>query len=292
LRTPFGHCFRIADETEITESRAAVPPPPAGAPPPPDARPPRFLLDDVWPWLLLLGVLAVAGLLLWLLVLNSSGDKGKVVPAVVGLPQQQAIAKLTDDGFAVKAIVGPAAKPRGIVVSQVPGGGSRLAKGASVTIHVSNGRPLDVVTQTTATTTAQTTTTQASQLEVPDVSGQDLASGAGQIEAAGFVAETDPVTAAGTPGSVVQQDPPAGTQAPAGSVVRLSVAVGSSRPPTQVPNVVGQKAAAARAALLDAKLTVKTVDKQGPAKSIGVVLAEAPTGTVPAYTQITLTVGR
>jgi serine/threonine-protein kinase len=236
-------------------------------------------------------VLAVAGLLLWLLVLNSSGDKGKVVPAVVGLPQQRAITKLTDDGFAVKAIVGPAGKPRGIVVSQVPGGGSRLDKGASVTIHVSNGRPLDVVTQTSSTTTAQTTT-QSSQLAVPDVSGQDLASGAGQIEAAGFVAETDPVTAAGTPGAVVQQDPPAGTQAPAGSVVRLSVAVGSSRPPTQVPNVVGQKAAAARAALLDAKLTVKTVDKQGPPKSIGVVLAEAPTGTVPAYTQITLTVGR
>jgi hypothetical protein len=56
-----------------------------------------------------------------------------------------------------------------------------------------------------------------------------------------------------------------------------------------VPNVVGQQASAARAALLDAKLTVRTVYKQG---KLGVVLAESPTGTAPAYTQITLTVGR
>jgi beta-lactam-binding protein with PASTA domain len=59
----------------------------------------------------------------------------------------------------------------------------------------------------------------------------------------------------------------------------------------QVPNVVGQKASAARAALLGAKLTAKTVYKKGPAKQIGVVLAETPTGSLPAYAQVTLTVG-
>jgi beta-lactam-binding protein with PASTA domain len=59
----------------------------------------------------------------------------------------------------------------------------------------------------------------------------------------------------------------------------------------QVPNVVGQKASAARAALLAAKLTARTVYKKGPAKQIGVVLAETPTGSLPAYAQVTLTVG-
>ncbi|MDX6485230.1 MAG: eukaryotic-like serine/threonine-protein kinase [Gaiellaceae bacterium] len=256
-------------------------------------------MRDVAPWLALLGILAVAGLLVWLFVLRNDNNKGNTVPAVVGMQQQQAISKLTDDGFNVKAIVGPAAKPRGVVVSQIPGGGSRLDKGQTVTLHVSNGHPVRAVTTPTKTTTTPTrsgTTTSSAApatAQVPDVSGQDAASGAGQVEAAGFVAETDPGAASGTPGSIVQQDPAAGSQAAAGSVVRLSVAVGSDRPAQQVPNVVGQKASAARASLLDAKLTVKTVDKQGPAKSRGVVLGQSPSagGSVPAWTQVTITVG-
>jgi eukaryotic-like serine/threonine-protein kinase len=298
LRTPFGHIFAIADETDITASHEIVPPA-AAPPPPPGGRPPRFLGDDVWPWLAALGVLVIAGLLVWLFVLRDNGNKGKVVPAVVGLQQQQAIAKLTADGFSVNAIVGPADKPRGIVVSQVPGGGSRVGKNQKVTLHISNGRSITQTTTatTTATTTTSTqtatttttqTTTQSQQIAVPDVSGQDLKSATGQIEAAGFVAETDPVTDSATQGTVTQQDPTAGTQAPAGSIVRLSIAVGSNRPSTNVPNIVGQKASAARASLVAAKLTVKTVYKQG---KIGVVLAETPTGSVPAYTQVTISVG-
>jgi len=276
LRTPFGHTCAIADETDITASHERVPPP-AGPPPPPGDR-------EVWPWLAALGILVVAGLLVWLFVLRDNGNKGKVVPAVVGMQQQQAIAKLTSEGFNVNAIVGPSDMPRGIVVSQIPGGGSRVGNHQKVTLHISNGRS---ITPTTATTTT-TTTTQAQQIAVPDVSGQDMKSATGQIEAAGFVAETDPVTDSATEGSVIQQDPAAGTQAPAGSIVRLSVAVGSNRPPTNVPNVVGQKASAARASLVGAKLTVKTVYKKG---KIGIVLAETPTGSVAAYTQITITVG-
>jgi serine/threonine-protein kinase len=186
-------------------------------------------------------------------------------------------------------------------VSQSPGAGSRLGKGQVVTLHISNGRPIKVVTQTTkttqTTTTAKTTTTgtttaAATTAPVPDVSGQDMKSAAGQVEAAGFVAETAPdETASGTPGTVVAESPPAGTAAKVGSVVVLSVATGSNRPQVQVPDVVGQKASAARAALLDAKLTVKTVFKPGPSKSVGIVLAQTPTGAVPAYTQVTITVG-
>jgi eukaryotic-like serine/threonine-protein kinase len=252
---------------------------------PPEPTPPRFLGDDVWPWLAALGIVVVAGLLVWIFVLRDNGNKGKVVPAVVGMQQQQAIAKLTSDGFNVNAIVAPAAKPRGVVVAQSPGGGSRVGKNQRITLHISNGHAI------TPTTTAATTTQAATlpqQAAVPDVSGQDLKSATGQIEAAGFVAETDPITDSGTEGSIIQQDPAAGTQAAVGSIVRLSVAVGSNRPPTNVPNVVGQKASAARAALVGAKLTVKTVYKKG---KIGVVLAETPTGSVPAYTQITVTVG-
>jgi serine/threonine-protein kinase len=285
----------MPEETEITQDV----PPPSAAPPPPPPAPPGFVLRDAWPWLALLGILAVAGLLVWLFVLRDRTDKGPLVPAVVGLPQQRAVAELTGRGFNVKVVIGPANRPRGIVVSQIPGGGTRLDTGQTVTLHVSNGHHVAPATTPTTTTTSTTTTAQTTTLSstltapVPDVVGQDVASGAGQVEAAGFVAQTDPVSASGTPGSIVQEDPAAGTDVKVGSVVRLGVAVGSSRPAVHVPNVVGQKAPSARAALLAEPLTVRTEYKKGPAKSVGVVLSQTPAAgsTAPAYTQVTIVVG-
>lgn len=279
--------FRAVDTQahEVIETEEAPPPAPAGPPP-------RAMLDDVWPWLALLGVLAVAGLLVWLFVFHNRQHSKQVVPRVVGLQQQAAITRLTHDGYDVKAIVGPASRPRGIVVSQAPGAGSQLPKGSSVTLRVSNGRA-PVATQTTTatttatTTTAQTTTAAAATAQVPDVSNTDLATAEGQIEAAGFVTEADPVDGSGTAGSVQQQSPSAGAGAPAGSVVTIDVVKGPGS--ASVPNVVGQSASDARAALAQAKLTFKTVYKKGG--KAGVVLAESPTGTQPAYTQVVLTVG-
>jgi beta-lactam-binding protein with PASTA domain len=311
----------VDEETDITQSFPAVepptaplpgPPPPvppaAGPPtgpagpavPPPTGPPPRFLINDVWPWLIALLVVVVGGLLLWIFVFHNGKSSKPVVPAVVGMQQNVAIKRLTDDGYAVKAFVEPASRPRGTVVSQTPGGGSQLPKGSSVTLHVSNGRRLGVTTApaktTTVTTTSATTTTAPpATAKVPDVVGQDMASGAGQLEAGGFVAETSPVTSASTPdGQIVQEAPAAGSQAPAGSIVQLQVAAGSSQSQVQVPNVVGQKAGSARAALLGAKLTARTEYRKGPAKSAGVVLAQTPAAGsgAAAYTQVAITVGQ
>jgi beta-lactam-binding protein with PASTA domain len=261
---------------------------PAGPPPGPPA---RALLDDIWPWLALLGLLAVAALLVWLFVFRGHHHAHQTVPSVVGLQQGIAIRRLTGAGYNVKAIVGPAKRPRGTVASQIPGGGSQLPHGARVTLHVSNGHAVTVpTTTTTATTTTRATTTAAAPTAaVPAVTGQDMASGAGQVEAAGFVAETDPVQGGGTPGSIVQESPSAGTQAKAGDTVTLGVAAPASPPSVQVPDVTGQTAAQARATLLKAKLTVRTTYAQGKA---GVVLSESPTGTAPAYTQVTISVGK
>lgn len=285
-------------ETEITQSFEPVPPPAGPAGPPPPRRPPRFLFDDVWGWLAVLLVVVVGGLLLWLLVLHSRGSGKHVVPAVVGLQQQAAIDRLTGDGYAVKAFVGPAAQPRGIVVSQTPGGGSQLDKGATVTIRISNGRSLGVTTSatTTATTPATTTTQQtAARTQVPDVVGQDMTSGAGQIEALGLVAETAPLDSSTDPeGQIVQQTPAAGAQAAPGSTVQLQVSPGTTRSPVQVPDVVGEKAGSARVAIEQAKLTVRTEYRAGDKQHVGAVVAQSPAAgqSSPAYTQVTLTVGR
>jgi beta-lactam-binding protein with PASTA domain len=279
---------RTAEDTEITQEHEVVGAPPPGPPPAPPG-----LLADVGPWLAVFGLAVVAGLLVWFFVFHQRAHGGKVVPAVVGEPQQQAVVRLSGNGINVREIVGPSSRPRGIVTSQIPGAGSRIASGQTVTLHVSNGHALgrSVTTTTTPRTTATTTTAPVAQATVPDVTGEDMATASGQVEAAGFVAETDPVVGSGTAGSIIAEDPSASAQAPQGSIVRLSVATGSSRPSAGVPNVVGQKAAAGRSALLSASLTVKTVYKKGPVERIGVVLAESPTGSAPRYTQITLTVG-
>jgi serine/threonine-protein kinase len=328
------HAPGIADENDITEphqplddthAHPPLTPPPAGAAPggpPPEGGPPPPVVPPgrgVWPWLAALGILAIAGLLLWLFVFRDA-SKGKVVPAVVGLQQQQAVEELTREGFAVEVVVGPSAKSAGIVFSQKPGGGSRLDRGQTVVIHVSNGHPLTGTTTTSATTTTttaptttaqqstttaqqatttketttkETTTTAPPTASVPDVTGQQASDAAGQVEAAGFVAQTDPVGQSGAPGTVVGENPTGNSKAPIGSVVRLSIATGSDRPAQEVPNVVGQKAAAARAALLDAKFTVRTEYKKASAGSRGAVLSQSPAAgdSQPAFTQVTVTVG-
>jgi serine/threonine-protein kinase len=245
-------------------------------------------------------LVVVGGLLVWLFVLRDGNGKGDTVPAVVGMQQQQAFTRLQDEGYSVKAIIEPADEPRGIVVSQAPGAGARLPKGSTVTLHISNGRPLTVTTaptktttQPATTTTTTTTSTTASMLPVPDVTGQDMVSASGQVEAAGFVPETQPVDSSEQPGQVIAESPTPGTQAPAGSAVVLQVAVGGQQPAKQVPDVLGQKAAAARQALLEAGFTVKTEYKKSASTHLGVVVAQRPAGgeTQPAYTQVVITVG-
>jgi beta-lactam-binding protein with PASTA domain len=279
--------FQVVD----TERHEAVAP----APRPPVGRPPSFAAD-IWPWLLLLVLLAVAGFVVWFFVFHHRHHTKHVVPAVVGLHQEAAVARLKRAGYSVRIVLTAVRKkqPRGVVTSQEPGGGSQLPAGSTVSLGVSNGHvlkaPPPATTTAAATTTTHVTTTVAAPTsQVPDVTGQDMAAGAGQVEAAGFVAETDPVQGSGTAGSIIQESPPGGTQAKAGETVTLGVAVPSSPPATSIPDVTGQTAAQARATLLKAKLTVKTVYKNGKA---GIVLGESPTGSAPAYTQVTITVGK
>lgn len=300
MRGRFGHGSAITDENEITQPHRPLPEDtqarPAVPEPAPRPRasggPPPGLARDVWPWLAALAALALAGLLLWVFLANRDSGGGPTVPAVVGLQQQEAIAKLTGRGFNVRAVVRPSRKPEGIVFAQSPGGGSRLDKGQTVDIEVSNGRAVSTRTTKQTTTAKQTTTSAApATAPVPAVTGQTAAAGAGQVEAAGFVAETAPVDEAGAPGAIVAQDPAPGGQVEAGSVVRLSVATGGDRSEQEVPDVVGQGGSAARAALLGASLTARTEYRDGRP---GVVLAQEPAAGAaePAWTQVTIVVGR
>ena len=280
----------VAPESVVPERAPLAPPAPQPGPP----GPPRgwLAVENPWPWLLLV-LVAVAALLVWLLLLRGHGG-ARVVPNVVGLRQGAAVARLTKAGYDVTVVRAPSRRPPNVVFGQRPGGGVQLAKGQTVTIDVANGstpaaRPKPASLPTTvATTTAASVT-------VPDATGQTLAGAAGAVEAAGLTPDSYPVRSSRPSGTVVAQAPAGGATLAPGGTVRLNVSVGQgAQPPVPVPDVTGQTAADARAALWSAKLTVRTVYAHAPsAARIGHVLDETGAGgSLPAFSQVTITVGR
>jgi beta-lactam-binding protein with PASTA domain len=280
------------EEWPVAEGTPPPPvPPPDAAPGPPPGPPPRWLaVENPWPWLALV-LVAVAALLVWFFAIRGSSDRA-TVPRVVGLSQPVAIKKLQDAGFNVTALRKPAKAPAGRVFAQKPGAGTQLKKKQTVVIDVSNGvAPKLPPPKKTATSTTATVAT-APQVAVPDVKGKVQTEAGPAIEALGLVPDTFPVSGGQTAGVVVAQSPAAGTKIAAGKSVRLDVSTGGgNQPASTVPDVTGQKAADARAKLWAAKLTTRTVYEQG---TIGVVLRQQPGGggQAPAFSQVTLTVGR
>jgi serine/threonine-protein kinase len=117
--------------------------------------------------------------------------------------------------------------PPDVIVSQSPPAGSAAAPGSTIVVNVSLGAP---------------------QLSVPDVGGRIAADAGSVLQAAGLQATTEYVVDASAPlGTVLQQDPPAGTTVRKGSKVTLDVAV-----PGTVPDVAGMSPAQAQTALQNA----------------------------------------
>ena len=276
------------DTAELRGVATEGPPPPASAPPGP---PPGWLrAENPWPWLLLV-LVAAAAILIWFFLVRGHSNR-HTVPRVVGLSQQAAVAKLNKDGFDSKAVLQPSRRPRGQVFAQKPGAGSQLKKGQLVVIDVSNGvKPVTSKPKTTTTSAATTTTPPATKVAVPDVAGRPLPDAGAAIAAKGLVPNSAPTAASQAPGTVTAQSPAAGTSVSAGSAVNLSVSKGpANQPPVSVPNVTGRTAAEALSKLWAAKLTARTVYRNG---KTGIVLQQQPgSGQAPAYAQVTLYVGR
>ena len=86
-------------------------------PAPPPGRPPSPV-NDVWPWLALLGILAVAGLLVWLFFFRGHQHTKHVVPAVVAKDEEP-------DEEPRHGEQREQPEPRPDVVDEGPGGRSR-----------------------------------------------------------------------------------------------------------------------------------------------------------------------
>ncbi len=181
------------------------------------------------------------------------------VPDVKGRLPGEAKAILTASGLAVGSVSQGVGRP-GRVVSQAPGSGSNVARGASVALVVGRIVVAPVV-----------------RVSVPNVVGLQEAAAASALRRVGLDVGTVTSMAGARPGSVLRQSPSSGNRVARGTKVDLSVAkrIGHVRQ-TSVPNLVGQQEAAARTTLLRYGLKVGTVTKVRGIKD-GDVVRQSPT---------------
>src|SRR3954454_3309314 len=197
----------------------------------PPRRPP---MPELWPWLLLLLLLVVGGLLAaYFLTRDDDNHKGKAasavtVPGVVGLKQDAAVKRLNERGLVPQLRTVPSKFARGTVFAQAPGEGTEVDRGSQVTLSVS------------ATAVVR----------VPNVVGQKTPAAVAKLKAAGLRSQVTAVPAKAAAGTVLGATPAAATRVAKGSTVALRVSKGQAT----VPDVTGQDAASARAALRAAGL--------------------------------------
>jgi serine/threonine-protein kinase len=233
------------------------------------------------------------------------------VPNTVSLTEAEAVADLTKAGLKADVVQVPSNARVGTVVAQNPKSGTSVDPGSTVRLNVSKGKThtttVTTTTQTTATatthtttttthtttttpTTTQTTTTTA-QASVPDAVGSTLSSAVAQMRAEGLLADSYPVASDQGGGTVVAQNPAAGTSVDAGSIVRLNVSTGTDRPSRAGPDVTGASQAAARRAL-SKTFTVRTVFRSGEQPGIVVGQLPAAGGQAKRWAQVIIYVGR
>jgi beta-lactam-binding protein with PASTA domain len=292
------------------------------------AGPPPGWYREYW-WglaLLALAAIVLVIVIIWLVASKDSGNK-TTVPNVIGMQQAEAIQRVRAVGLEPGVVFKASSAPRGQVIAETPGAGSQVKKGAAVLLDVSRTSQ----TTTTPTTTAKTTTvtktttvavtttatqTQASTVtqppktvtsptvttapttaQMPDVVGQsDYSAAVQQVANAGLLPQTYPVASNEPQGTVVGQNPAAGSEVPTDQPVRLNVSLGpGTRSAGPLPDLTGLKAMDALVKCASTKYTCRIVFRTAPsAASKGKVLAQQPQAGVqaPGLTQITLYVGR
>jgi beta-lactam-binding protein with PASTA domain len=140
----------------------------------------------------------------------SQGSGEAVVPALAGLTRDQAEAALADAGLTGRVLEAASdTVPAGGVVSQDPAAGLRIPVGSAVVVTVSTG---------------------AAPARVPDLTGLTQAQAAAALSQAGLAAgqATQEIDDSVPPGTIVSQDPPAGSEAARGAEVDVVVAAASA----------------------------------------------------------------
>jgi eukaryotic-like serine/threonine-protein kinase len=184
----------------------------------------------------------------------STGKPRVDVPEVVGARESDAVATLRAAGLVPKVVDIFSDESAGIVIAQDPKGGTSIVQGSDVRINVSKGPQ---------------------QTGIPNVLGQSYDSAARALREAGFTPVRRDVEADEPEGTVIGMDPSAGTLAPPGTKVTVSVSLGSTT--TAVPEVTGLDEANARATLENAgwKVEVRDTTTANPEED-GIVITQDP----------------
>ncbi|GAA1968826.1 Stk1 family PASTA domain-containing Ser/Thr kinase [Kitasatospora viridis] len=242
--------------------------PPAPRPARP-ARSPKARRRLIWS-AVLAALVAVVATTTYLL----SGAVYGTVPGVLGQTQAQAVSTLKGAGLhgsfsqAFSETV-----PSGQVVSSDPGVGQKVRKSDPVKVVVSKGPE---------------------RITVPDLSGKPLDQAKQQLTAAHLTpGDTSQDFSSSVPaGSVISTSPAAGQQLAVNTPVSLVVSEGAK--PVQVPNVVGQSADQAQAALIGAGFQTALGNDQSYSDTVpaGSVAAQSPTGPAAPGSTVTLTLSK
>jgi eukaryotic-like serine/threonine-protein kinase len=177
----------------------------------------------IWPWLLALFLVVLAGVAGWYafgqIQDSLSGSSTASVPYVVGQREDNAVQNIREQGLEPKPHRQPHASVKlGEVFDQAPEGGVRIDKGGAVDIFVSTGPP---------------------KVEVPNVKGRSRDDAIAAIVGARLKPKVREVFNRADPGTVVAQAPAGGELVNEGSTVQINVSKGLE--PLDVPNVIGQQ---------------------------------------------------
>jgi serine/threonine-protein kinase len=210
-----------------------------------------------------------------LVTINVSSGPGEApVPLVGGLPADEAADRLREAGFkSEQRREFSDDVRRGRVIETTPPEGSTARKGSTVTLAVSRGKE---------------------RAAVPDVVGRPRDEAERLLQDAGFkTAVSEEESEDEDPGTVLRQEPAAGTQVAQGATVDLVVAKAPEEVP--VPGVIDSTEEEATQALEDAGFKVRTDDApvQTPDED-GIVVDQDPSPDTPRPkgSTVTITVGR
>jgi serine/threonine-protein kinase len=207
--------------------------------------------------LILLALLAVALYFLGkqLGVFDKTNANGVSVPNVIGLDVAQAEAQVTGAGLTPARVLQPSdAQPQNNVFDQDPKAGTSVDRGATVTLHVSSG---------------------SATVKVINVVGKNVDDATAALQGQGFnVSQKLAADDKRSAGTVISQDPIGGNTAKQGDTVTITVSTGKEK--ATVPDVTGEDAASAAAALRNAGFVVGQVNQPSDTADSGTVISTDP----------------
>ena len=180
-----------------------------------------------------------------------------VVPDVTGQTLAVAKQKLEDKRLRVDiAEMYDSNIPAGQVVKQDPEGGSKVKEERLVTIYVSKG---------------------GEEVSMPELKGMQKSAAESKLTGAGLKLGVVTEEFSSQPaGSVIGQDPRAGSKISKGQVVDLVISKGERPRKVSVPSVVGGAESSAKEAIKNRGLHVGSVTKEASSQAAGTVVRQSP----------------